>query len=116
MLKIRSQHLDALAAQQAGGFAGRMVRHLREVFPEEVAGLDDEILRAFVEKVRAQAAVWSIVEESHVERLLELFVTFDALRRDPLPDWVREIVEYPGRPGEQILCRMEDELLFGGRE
>ncbi|MDR3719929.1 MAG: hypothetical protein P4K98_14110 [Bryobacteraceae bacterium] len=113
MLKIRPDHMNALAIQQAGGFTRRMMVHLRAIFPVEVAALDDEALKAFVEKVCAQAEEWGIVEEPHVERLIELFVAFEALRRNPLPEWVREIVAYPNRSGEHIVCRLEDRLIFG---
>jgi hypothetical protein len=113
MLKIRPEHMNALAKQQVAGFTARMVLHLREVFPAEVAGLDDAKLRLFVEKVCAQARQWGITKEPHVERLIELFASFEVLRRRPLPAWVREIVEYPDRQGEQILCMLEDKLLFG---
>ena len=105
--------MTALAKQQVTGFTGRMVLHLREVFPAEVARLDDTKLRLFVEKVCAQAGQWGITEEPHVERLIELFASFEELRRRALPAWVSEIVEYPDRQGEQILCMLEDRLLFG---
>jgi hypothetical protein len=114
VLKIRSEHMSALAGQQTQGFVRRMTTHLREIFPEEVAFLDDERLKAFVETVCARAEKWGVVEEPHVERLIELFVSFEQLRRRPLPAWVKEIAEYPGRQGEEILCRLEDRLFFVG--
>lgn len=113
MLQIRPTHMQALANQQTDGFVSRMAAHLREVFPAEVERLDDAKLRLFVEKVEAQARKWGIAKETHVERLIELFACFADLRRRPLPAWVKEIVEYPDRPGEQILCRLEDRLFFG---
>lgn len=112
MLRIRSQHLDAAATHQAAHFSDRMVSHLREVFSEEVSALNDDQLRLLVGKVCEQGEEWEIVEEPDVERLIELFVSFDDLRRRPLPDWVREIVEYPDRPGEEILMRLEDACFF----
>ena len=115
MLKIRSEHIDALASRQTEGFAGRMMAHLREMFSEEVAHLDDRKLRAFVDKVCSTAERWGIVQERHVERLIELHVAFDELRRNPVPTWVTEIVEYPDRQGEEILARLEENLLFGER-
>ena len=113
MFKVRPEHMNALAKQQVAGFTARMVLHLREMFPAEVARLDDAKLHVFVEKVCTQARQWGITEEPHVERLIELFACFDELRRRTLPAWVNEIVEYPDRPGEQILCMLEDRLLFG---
>jgi hypothetical protein len=113
MLKIRVEHMRALAGQQTAGFATRMAQHLRDMFPEEVRPLDDARLRLFVDIIRARAEKWGIADEAHVERLIELFACFGQLRRDPLPNWVTEIVEYPGRPGEQILNMLEDRLLFG---
>jgi hypothetical protein len=113
MLKIRSEHVDALASDQAAGFAARMAAHLRELFPAKTARLDDEHLRLLADRVRVQAARWGINQEAQVERLLELFVGFELLRRRPRPEWISEIVEYPGRPGEEILLRLEQELIFG---
>jgi hypothetical protein len=113
MFKIRPEHMRALAGQQTAGFAARMALHLRDVFPEEVQELDDAKLRLFVDKIRARAEEWGIADEAHVERLIELFACFGQLRSTPLPDWVTEIVEYPGRHGEQILNMLEDHLLFG---
>ena len=113
MFRIRPDHINALAQQQAAGFTRRMMAHLREAFPAEVSALDDVALKAFVEKVCARAEEWDIVEEPHIERLIEIFVAFEKLRLNPAPEWVKEIVEYPGRSGEHILCRLEDQLLFG---
>jgi hypothetical protein len=116
VLKIRTEHMSALAEQQAQGFVRRMMTHLREVFPEEVAALDDRKLKAFVETVCAKAEKWGIVEETHVERLVELFVAFQQLRRDPPPRWIADIVTYPGRSGEHKLQRLESALVFGEGE
>jgi hypothetical protein len=116
VLKIRSEHMSALAGQQTQGFVRRMTTHLREIFPEEVAFLDDERLKAFVETVCAKAEKWGIVEEPHVERLIELFVSFEQLRRDPAPGWIAYVVTYPGRSGEHKLQRLEGALVFGEGE
>ena len=112
MLRIREGHIEALSGQQAAGFSTRMAAHLREQFPDEVASLDEARLRMFIDKVRAKGEEWGIVDEAQVERLIELFVSFDVLRRRPIPEWVTEIVEYPGRPPEEILLRLEERLLF----
>jgi len=113
MFQIRAQHFTALAAHQSSIFAERMTAHLREIFPAEVENLNDARLRTFVERVCALADEWRIAEEPHVERLVELFAGFEALRRNPRPDWIEEIVTYPGRPGEEILARLEEQLFFG---
>ena len=113
MFRIRPGHMDGLAAQQVDGFAERMCVHLREVFPEEVAPLDEESLRLFVEKVRVQGEEWGMVQEQEVEGLIELFACFPELRHRPLPEWIGAIMEYPGRPGREILARLEEQLLFG---
>jgi hypothetical protein len=115
MLEIRWDHIHALSSQQSFGFAGRMIRHLREIYPGETNRLDDTNLRVFVERVCDQAEKWDITDEPHVERLIELFAVFESLRCNPLPEWITEVVTYPGRPGEQILCRLEERLLFGDR-
>ena len=60
MLRIRKEHMSALAGQQTAGFTSRMVSHLREVFADQVAGLDDESLRLFVDRVCTQAEEWGI--------------------------------------------------------
>jgi len=112
MLRIRSSQIEALSKQQEAGFTCRMAAHLREVFPDEVARLDDPCLRLFVEKVCEHARDWGIAEETQVERLIELFACFEELRRRPLPEWVNEIVTYPDRPGSEILARLEESLLF----
>ena len=67
MLKIRPQHVTALAAQQADGFTRRMMIHLREIFSEEVAALDDAALKAFVENNDSwdQANVDNLVSAGH---------------------------------------------------
>ena len=57
MLKIRPEHMNALAKQQVAGFTARMVLHLREVFPAEVAGLDDAKLRLLLKSVRPGTAM-----------------------------------------------------------
>src|ERR1700749_3987884 len=113
MLRLREHHVDALAAGQSSNFTGRMTAHLREIFPAEVERLNESQLRAFVERVCALAGEWRIAEEPHVERLIELFAGFEALRRQPRPEWLEEIITYPDRPGEEILARLEEQLVFG---
>jgi hypothetical protein len=113
LLKIRPEHVSALAVQQTQGFVRRMMTHLREIFPEEVVSLDDPRLKAFVETVCARAEKWGIVEEPHVERLIELSVSFDAIRRDPLPGWISRMVRDPNRSADRLLNELEDELRFG---
>jgi hypothetical protein len=117
MLKIRPEHLTALADQQASGFTARMMLHLREVFPAEVARLDEAKLFAFIEKVCAQGEEWGITKEPFVERLIELFVSFEQLRRNPLPQWISEIVRQSGRNGVRVLLMLEKRLQFqeGGK-
>ncbi|MCU1234747.1 MAG: hypothetical protein JWP63_2714 [Candidatus Solibacter sp.] len=115
MLKIRDEHLRALALQQRTCFIGRMAGHLRETFSADVSALDNERLRKFVEKVCSTAEQWGITEETHVERLLELYVSFDQLRRNPLPEGINAIVSDRRYCGEQILLMLEDRLLFEDR-
>jgi hypothetical protein len=113
MLKIRPQHVTALAAQQADGFTRRMMIHLREIFSEEVAALDDAALKAFVEKVCAQAEEWDVTDEPQVERLIELFASFESIRRNPVPDWISRMVRDPNRSADRLTSELEDELRFG---
>ncbi len=113
MLRIRAEHLAALEVQQASGFADRMMLHLREMFAEEVFGLDDDLLRSFANRVSAIGEEWGITEEPHVERLIELFVSFSDLRSPVRPEWIHDTVTFPGRPGEQVLRMLEDGLYFG---
>jgi hypothetical protein len=112
MLKIRDEHLKSLGEQQADCFRERMLLHLREVFGVEVAGLDDAGLRVLIEKVCVRGEEWGITQEPLVERLIELFVSFEELRRHPLPDWIREIVARRGRSGVRVLLMLEKALQF----
>lgn len=112
MLKIRPEHLSALAEQQAAGFVERMRLHLRDVFAIEVSGLDDLKLNELIKKICAQGEQWGITKEPIVERLIELFVGFEQLRRHPLPKWIDEIVRDPGRSGVRALLKLENGLLF----
>ena len=114
MLTVSARHVEALSDRQQGGFVSRMALHLREVFPSEVERLDDRGLGAFVEKVCAQAEEWDITEEQHVERLLELYASFESLRTTRLPDWISRIVRDPNRSAEQAVSELEDRLRFGG--
>jgi hypothetical protein len=113
MLKIRPEHLNALAHQQATGFVERMRLHLREVFATEVAGLDDSNLKALIEKICAQGEQWRITNEALVERLIELFVSFEHLRRNPLPKWVGDIIADKGTNGIRVPLMLEKGLHFG---
>jgi hypothetical protein len=113
MLQIRSDHMSALAEQQMSGFVSRMAAHLREVFPEEASRLSDPDLVVFVEKVCSQGEIWEIPNEDHLERLLELFLCFSELRRQPPPEWLQTLVTSPEYTGERRLCMIEDHLIFG---
>lgn len=112
MLKIRPEHLSALAEQQASGFVERMRLHVREVFHVEVAGLDDLKLKALIEKICAQGEQWQIIKEPLVERLIELFVSFEQLRRNPPPKWIGDIIAGKGTTGIRVLLMLEKRLQF----
>src|SRR5262249_39718165 len=81
MFRVRPEHLQGLAAQQLESFEARMTAHLREMFPEEVAPFEDVALGLIVHKGCEVAERWRIEEEAHVERFLELLVSFPQLRR-----------------------------------
>jgi len=115
IFRIRPEHLQRLAEQQAESFTARMTMHLREMFSAEVEQFDDAALALIVRKGCEMAEGWRIEEEPHVERFLELLVSFPHLRRKPLPQWVTAIVADPKRPPVQILCMLEEHLLYEAR-
>ena len=63
MLIVRKEQMDALDAQMLDSFFRRMAAHLRESFPAETSGWDDDRIRQFITAGAATARRYGVTAE-----------------------------------------------------
>lgn len=98
MLSIRKEQMEVLSAYMCEQFEWRMVKHLREVFPDRTKDLPDEKIRIVVQDSIRKAQSYGIEYEDDIRRFIEYLVIYgsrldtreetrwigDILRRDDL--------------------------------
>ena len=115
MLKLRKEHLDAFEAQAVALFAGRVVAHVKAVWPEETAELGDAVLRSTVQAAVQRAGALGLTTEYDVARFADLsFILAADFETNPLSMWTRSIMVdktlSPVAKLDRIYQRMEDEF------
>ncbi len=125
MLVIRRAQQEALAASVRPTFEENVARHLREVWPEAVAELDADTLRAWVAWGVERGARYELQSEYEVGLFIDLTwvlgTNFD--ENDAFP-WARDILTDPALDGrrridaltqrtQEILGEMADALAEG---
>lgn len=72
MLTIRQAQIDALAASRVEDFERRLLAHLRDYFPRQMAALDGEQALTLVRHAIAEAADRGVTAERDVCKLANL--------------------------------------------
>jgi len=102
MLVVRREQMEALAASTRPTFEENVARHLREVWPEAVAELDADTLRAWVAWGVERGARYELLSEYEVGLFIDLTwilgTNFD--ENDAFP-WAREILTDPALDGRR---------------
>lgn len=92
MLKLRQQHLDAFAAQKAALFTGRVVAHVKAVWPAECAELGDAAVVEGVQSAIQRAVAFGFILEHDLVRFVDLtFILAADFDTNPLAGWTRPI-------------------------
>lgn len=125
MLKLRKEHLEAFEAQAISLFANRVLAHVKAVWPEESAELEDSVLRSLVQTAVQRAGMLGLSSEYDIVRFVDLgFILAADFETNPLSMWVRGILVdktlLPAARLDRIYQRMQDEFALiekrrGGR-
>jgi|SRR6266850_4918821 len=125
MLKLRKEHLDAFEAQAISLFANRVVAHVKSVWPDESAELEDSVLRSLVQTAIHRAGMLGLSSEYDIVRFADLcFILAADFETNPLSIWTRGILVdktlSPTAKLDRIYQRMQDEFALierrrGGR-
>lgn len=96
MIVIRREQMEALSKASQRDFESRMIKHLKEFFPEECRRAGDERVLAAIRQGIVRAATYGITMEADVARYIDLSVVlgldFDSGRRWP---WAKTILNKP---------------------
>ena len=76
MLTIRKEQMDVLSAYSREQFEWRMVKHLREKFPDRTKDLADEKIRVVVQSGMKKAESYGIDYEDDIRQFLEYLVIY----------------------------------------
>lgn len=97
--RLRHAHVEAMDAAADERLEVRVLAHVRRCFPEEVAGRDDEELRAAIGLALERARSWGFEVDLHLCQFVDLSVVlgggFDA---DPRFSWAGEVLRDPAIP------------------
>src|SRR5262245_52446241 len=111
MFRIRKEQMDALARHLEESFALRMVRHLLDDFPVQVAALElqEKDLPPLVRRGMANAERYGVVYEEDVERYIECLVLLGPdFDQDPRYPWAAEILNKKELSGRAKMDQVAD--------
>jgi hypothetical protein len=91
MLVIRRAQMDVLRTYMRGQFEQRMVKHLRERFPDRTQDCPDDSLRVVVRNSVKHAESYGIESEEDLRRFLEYVMIYgEQLDRREDTRWIGE--------------------------
>ena len=76
MLSIRQEQMDVLSAYTRNQFEQRMIKHLREKFPDRTKDLPDEKIRLVVQDSMRKAKGYNIEYEDDIRRFTVYLVIY----------------------------------------
>ncbi|CDH44861.1 hypothetical protein [Candidatus Contendibacter odensensis] len=76
MLSIRKEQMEVLSGYMREQFEWRMVKHLREKFPDRTKDLADDKIRVVVQSSMKKAEGYGIEYEDDIRRFLEYLVIY----------------------------------------
>ena len=115
MLKLRKEHLDAFEAHVVNLFTGRVVAHVKAVWPAECGELGDAGVLEMVRSAIKRAATLGLTSELDVVRFVNLgFILVKDFETNPLALWTRSILAdralAPAAKLDRLYQRMEEEF------
>lgn len=115
MFVIREAHLQAQSARMKDEFTERMVRHLREDFPQylRAQGLSGEHLDDLVRRGIADAERHGVVYQGDIERYIEFMAMLGpAFPQDPKYPWAGETLRRRDLDGEAKMDLISEHVTF----
>jgi hypothetical protein len=116
VFRIRKEQLDAFSRELESRFVLRLVRHLREDLPGEVAaqGLQEQDLEPLVMRGVEDAKRYGVVNEGDLRRYIECLAVlgprFDTDGKFP---WAGEALRRTDIDGEAKMDAIDEHLIFG---
>ena len=114
--RVREGQMRAFSEELETRFVTRMVRHLRDDFPADLARQKLEVkdLEPLVRRGLAESRKYGVVNEGDVERYVECMVvlspSFDV---DPKFRWAKEILQREDLDGESKMDEIDEYRIFG---
>jgi hypothetical protein len=116
MLKLRKEHLDAFEAQVVNLFIGRVITHVKALWPADCAQLGDPAVKDLVRSGIQRAASLGLTSEYDMVRFIDLsFILVKDFETNPLSGWTRAILADrkldPSSRIDKLYQRMEEEFV-----
>ena len=93
MLTIRREQFEKLTHYALAEFVKRMVAHVRKVWPEKVADMNDEKIKKAIENYIEYTRNYHIVREVDVAQFINLAYAFDwDFHIGPVDKWALQIL------------------------
>ena len=118
MLALRQEQMVAFSQYMRNGFIKRMVRHLRQQFPQKTQSFDHNNLSTIVEQGISKAEQYKIYRECDVERYLDLMflltIDFDTHYQTP---WANPILRKDWEASVKLdVLHTKAEIFLRGRD
>ena len=114
MVKVRNEQIAGLSKRQYDDYAGRVLNHLREMYPEFYYTREEPQLRDFILESVGRARYYGLTDEYAVLRYIDYRVLL-GLQFDYTPEyaWITRILSDQERPELQRIKDI-DRNQFGG--
>lgn len=115
MFKLRKEHLAAFEAQVVTLFTGRVIVHMKAVWPAECGELGDPAVAEIVRGAIQRGAALGLSTELDIVRFVDLaFILAKDFDTNPLAAWTRPILAdkstQPSARLDKLYQRMEEEF------
>jgi len=115
MFRLRKEHLAAFEAYVVNLFLGRVIAHVKAVWPAESAELGDPALGELVRSAVQRGSTLGLSTEHDLVRYVDLtFILTRDFETNPLAGWTRGILAdrllSPRMKLDRLYQRMDDEF------
>jgi hypothetical protein len=112
VLTIRKEQFDAISATRRSDFEDRVARHLLLFFPDKLALLRPDELRAFIRHGSTRASIHGLNTERDICKYLDIMCVFGRdFDTDKRLTWAAEILRRPFRTSRLKMNRLMETAL-----
>ncbi len=107
MLTIRKEQMAVFGPLGKKAFEGRVITHLKKVFPEQSKSLGEPKLRETIQYGTQRAAAYRIISERDVCKYIDLMIFYGRdFDKDPNHSWAQSILQNQAirNPRSRIEC------------